>query len=288
VETLKHIENAVLDDGSLVKGNLYQVRKGDLYGGTAGHLLRASGTTQRFDLGARLVTADGRVFRYAKAGGTLVSGYGCEPWNQAHIKRGQIAANAPIGVTSVVVDVAATDGIQTAHAGPSNGVISKDELKGGYIAMEQIVGEVDNVQNRMILGNTATGVGGGEMTVEFDAPLDVALTEDTEYASCIASPYADVRTTTYNTGCIGVPCVIGAAGHYLWIQTWGMCWVTAQPRVGVEHGYCQLIFRHDGTVDTHLVTDASVAQQQHAGFLATGFKEWTGGYGAWVMLQISI
>ena len=279
----------MLDDGSIVKGNLYQVRKGDLSGGTAGHLLRASGTTQRFDLGARLVTADGRVFRYAKAGGTLVSGYGCEPWNQAHIKRGQIAANAPIGVTSVVVDVAATDGIQTAHAGPSNGVISKDELKGGYIAMEQIVGEVDNVQNRMILGNTATGVGGGEMTVKFDAPLDVALTVDTEYASCIASPYADVRSTTYGSApCIGVPCVIGAAGHYLWIQTWGICWVVAQPRIGGQLYASQVVFRHDGTVDLHIYGDGNITCQQHGGFVVTEFKEMTGGYGAWVMLQISV
>ena len=286
---LKHAQNAIDGNGTLLRGDLYQVGINDLLGGSSGHRIWESGTVKNYSIGARFTTGDGRVFRYAKAGGTLITGYGCENALQVAVARTYLTLGAAVGDTSVTFTVATTDGT-CEIGGNGDGSIAKDALVGGYIVIEKVIGNVDNVQQRMITGNTAVAAGGGTMTVTFDAPLAVAVVASAEYATCVFSPYYNVQCSSYgHAQAVGVACMIAAAGQYLWIQTWGPCWVITQPRVNTELYDGQVVFRHDGTVDCPVYDDGTVKWAQHAGFVlsnARGGGHSTGG--AFIMLQISL
>ena len=286
---LRNVRNATDGNGTLLRGDLYQVGIHDLLGGNSGHRIWEVSTIQNYSLGARFVSGDGRVFKYAKAGDTLITSYGCENALQTAVTRTYLTLGAAIGDTSVTFTVAATDGI-CELGGPGDGTIAEDALVGGYITIEKVIGNVDNTQTRMITANTATAAGGGSMTVTFDDPLAVAVVASAEYATCIFSPYANVQCSSYSHAqVVGVPCMIATIGQYLWIQTWGPCWVTTQPRVNTEIYDGQVVFRHDGTVDCPVYDDDTVKWAQHAGFIlsnARGGGHSTGG--AFIMLQISL
>ena len=284
---LRYMRNAPDGNGSLARGDFYQVPMDGLLGGATGHRIWEVKTTPQYSLGTRLVYSDGRVFRYAKAGGTLITSYGCENSLQSAIARTSLTYSAAIGAKSVTFDTAVTDGICINGAGTTTaGLFSKDELVGGFIVIEKVIGNVDNCETRRITGNSAvTAI--GSITVTFDDPLAVAVDTD-EYACCMFSPYQNVQSSSYgNAQAVGVPCMIATVGQYLWIQTWGPCWVTTQPRVNTQLYDGQVVFRHDGTVDIQNDGEAIVQYAQHAGFVLSNAQ---GGHhsqgGAFIMLQI--
>jgi len=234
----------------------------------------AAHDTQEHEIGARY-RMDDRVFHYAKAGATLVPNLGCQVYNTQSVAYATIAAAASIGDTFVVIDVAATDGAA------GDGVIAKDELFGGYII---IFPGSNRAINRRIIGNTAVDT--DEMTVELDAGIPIALDADTDYGECMASPYSDVRSTNSATkSIIGVPVVAATVGKYLWIQTWGPCWISPQAAVSVGNTNRQVVFRHDGSLDEHDYSDAYTTKAQHAGFVLANAAGATQG-AAFIMLQI--
>lgn len=267
VVKLGHIEDAVLDDGSLVKGNLYHIGEGDLAGGTAGHLIRAAGTTQRFDLGARLVTGDGRVFRYAYLGADASTKRGVKVLDSTAIGWTTIAAVQAIGDTIVTV------GSQT---------FVEDVLRGGYVCMNDSGDTIK--QNRLILRNNA--VSSATVTITFDAPLDVALSA-TATLEAIYSPYRNCGAENNQwTSVIGIPAMNADAGHYIWLQTWGpICLspgsTTSDPGADAEER--QVVFDAWG----NLVCYGDLSKdQQIAGFIIQ--KDSTGSAGPpFIMLQIS-
>lgn len=233
-------------------------------------------TEKKHEIGARY-RMDDRVFHYAKAGATLNCDLGCSPYNQQIVAYANIAADAIIGDTKIVIDVKITDG----NAG--NGEIAKDALFGGYIV---IFPHNENSISRRIISNTAVESGGGEMTVELDAGIPVALSEDNDHGECMASPYSDVRTDASDKkSIIGIPMVAATAEKHLWLQTWGPCWIAPQGAVSTGGNDRQVVFRHDGSVDQHDYTDAATRLAQHAGFVLCNARG--GGQGAaFIMLQI--
>ena len=283
----KYVRNAIDGNGTLFRGDIYQAPLAGKLGGTTGHRIWEVNAVAQYALGTRLVYPDGRVFRYALAGGTLITSYGCENALQTAVTRTYLTLGAAIGDTSVTFTVAVTDGSCILGAN-GDGTIAKDALVGGYITIEKVIGNVDNTQTRRITGNTATS-GGGTMTVTFDDPLAVAVVASAEYATCMFSPYANVQCSNYgHAQAVGVPCMIATVGQYLWIQTWGPCWVTTQPRVNTVIYDGQVVFRHDGTVDCPVYDDGTVRWAQHAGYVlsnARGGGHSTGG--AFIMLQLS-
>ena len=231
-------------------------------------------TTAINEIGTRY-RMDDRVFHYAKAGATLVPNLGCQIYNTQSVAYATIAEDAIIGATKLVIDVAATDGAA------GDGVIAKDELFGGYIV---IFPHSDNSINRRIIGNTAVDT--DEMTVELDAGIPVALDTNNDHAECMASPYSDVRSTNSATkSIIGVPVVAATIGKYLWIQTWGPCWISPQAAVSVGNTNRQVVFRYDGSLDEHDYSDAYTTKAQHAGFVLANAAGATQG-AAFIMLQI--
>ena len=235
----------------------------------------AAHATQKHDIGTRYMMDD-RSFRYSYAGGTLNCDLGCSPYNQQIIAYTSIAADAIIGATEIVIDIQGTDG------NDGDGKIAKDELFGGYIV---IFPHDENSISRRIIGNTVT-TGAGEMTVELDAGIPVALSEDNDHGECMASPYADVRSDASDKkSIVGIPMVAATAGQWLWIQTWGPVWIAPQGAVSTGGNDRQVVFRHDGSVDQHDYNDAATRLAQHAGFVLCNARG--GGQGAaFIMLQI--
>ena len=94
--------------------------------------------TQNYLLGSRLITKDGRVFYYAKAGGACKSGYGCK-YNGKLKWDGDLAYKAVVDDLTVMLR---NDGIP----------FTKDELYGGYV----LIHHATNMQTRRIIGNNAS------------------------------------------------------------------------------------------------------------------------------------
>lgn len=247
--------------------------------GTTEYGIYTAETTKRHRFGSRAITWDGRVFKYAKAGGTLNADLGCMSYVAQHVAFGTVAATAAAGASRIKIDVAATDGAA------ADGVVAKDALEGGYIV---IFSDTVTTLNRGILANDAVASGGGEMFLTLDAPIHVAITVDASYPECMASPYSDVRAITSGLrAVIGVPAVEATSGYHTWIQTWGPCWIAPQGEVGDAAHDLQVVFRHDGSIDEHDYSDSNVAKQQHAGFVLSHATAGTQG-APFIMLQISI
>jgi len=170
--------------------------------------------TQNYLLESRLMTRDGRVFYYAKAGAACSSGIGCKfygilKWD------GGTAAVVKTGEKTVMIR---NDGV----------LFTKDELYGGYLLLHHVT----NMQNRRILGNDAnpeateqtiaaanTGAA-GEGSFEITASVASQFTKGTKitvydstgndgiYTVKADATYDDVDTTTITVE-EAVPSAIG-------------------------------------------------------------------------------
>jgi hypothetical protein len=109
--------------------------------------------------------------------------------------------------------------------------------------------------------------GGGECTLTLDQPVPAVLVEDSDHAEAIASPFRNVQAIeTDVTSVVGIPTYPATVGKYLWLLTRGIGWVAPQADVSVGSNNRQVVFRHDGSIDTHTYNDATVATGPHAGF----------------------
>lgn len=234
-------------------------------------------TTQKHDLGSRMVTVDGDVYRYFMAGGTLNSDLGAVPQYTQEVGYNTIAASAIVGAKTIAVDMGASDGIA------ENGVIAVNYLKGGRLL---VFPHSENSFTRRIIANTVT-TGAGEMTLTLDTGIPHAITVDVDHMECMASPYKNVITSTSGQkSVVVVPTSAMTIGMYGWGQTWGICWLAPQGAVATGTNDRQVVFRHDSSVDQHDSDDANVELAQHAGFILKDIRG--GGQGApFIMLQIS-
>jgi hypothetical protein len=243
--------------------------------------LYVADSTQRFGFGQRFLTNDGRVFKYAKAGGTLNVDLLAQSVVAQHIAFASAPVAAAAGDTKVSITVAATDG---AAAG---GLVAKDELQGGYVV---IFSDTVVTMLRQIVKNTAVATGGGTSILDLDFPLNAAVATADSYLEAMASPYSSIKaSTTGDTarGFIGLPLVEATSGKFCWIQTWGPCWVAPQADVGTGASNIQVVARYDGSIQAHDYTDTTYSdKQQHVGFVLSHANAGTQG-APFIMLQIS-
>lgn len=258
--------------GSVIEGNILQqaVSNMDLD-------LYDSSTTALYDVGTRLVTGDGRVFRYCKSGGECYTGQGahfCNAIPATGIDYSALAAAASVGDMSVVMT--------------NQGTVTQtlNGLKGGTILLKPTSTSTNAVlQQRTIIGNTAGGVS-DKITISLDGPVSAALTTSS-YAFCMPSPYNNIKLDgTYASSVAGLPAVyISSSGYYFWIQTWGLCWIAPQSDLGTADSARQCVFRHDGSIGAHDYSVALQGTQQHAGFVVDNNAAANGS--TVIMLQIS-
>lgn len=188
----------------------------------AGQPLYTSSSTQYHALGERLVTSDGRVFRYAKAGAVdLVAGNWIQsPAQLANHQNIAPTATFAIGATAVTVTLGATAATANQYAGGQMVVTITPGL-GQAIA---------------ILGHPAA-LSGATLTLTLAEPLRVALTTTTRvdlvpnlFNGVIQNPI-----TTLTGVCVGVATYIITAAEYGWIQRSGLCGalIAGTPGVGL-------------------------------------------------------
>jgi len=210
------------------------------------------------------MVVDERVFHYAKAGNVLDCGLGARHGFQQDIGLSAIAADAVAGEYNIIVTVAGGDGRRL------GGTILLNELVGGNIVI--FTADMTTTMNRRVVANTAVVGAGGPMTVTLDRPLSVNLALATDHAEIIASRYLDVLGGLGGTDrqmVVGMPPIAATLGQYLWLQTWGPCWIT--PAVGhfATQESSLAMFRANGSISEFDETDPVAGTQQIAGTVIT-------------------
>lgn len=243
------------------------------------NFLYGASTTKDVDynIGDRICLPDGRVFRYAKAGNTLNQNYGAKSWNKALVTYSLLGASQVVGDTQVTITVAAG-----AMGEDADGVIDEDELRGGYIVLYHDSG----CYQRGVIGNTALADTGTSITVYLDAELTAVLTSGDQKAEVLGNIYSNVRrsSNTYSS-VIGVPMRNATVGQYIWLQTWGPCWLSPDGTMGSAVEERMACFGGDGAIHPH-TTNVATKATQHAGFIIQRDSVGSGGP-PFIMLQIS-
>ena len=248
-----------------------------------------------YNIGDRVVTPDGRVFRYSLAGGTIHTEFMvCDP--DASITNA--VAPTQVNPTSpVILGINLTSGqlgsyCVTITVGPSdgkagNGNIAQDEMKGGFVVIGN--GSIGNQHpmTRGILGNEAV-TGGGSMNVYIDGALTRAVVVGTDNCEAYLNVYGDVKSmnsvnSAYVTA-IGAAAAEATVGQYFWTQTWGNVWLTSNGLTGEAANGRDLYVNTDGSLRGGLSTFQAL---QRVG-VGLDKSTSTASNGPNVMLQISI
>jgi len=240
--------------------------------------IRDISETQLYPIGTKMIDSD-RVFYYAKASsvGVTSADVGVKNGYRQCVAYANVAAAAAKGATSLVIDVAATDGVA------EDGAIAENELAGGYVV---IFGHDDDTHVCRIRANTAVDSGGGEMTLTLQDEINATLVADSDHAECMHHwAYGCETNASSLEPVVGVSHTIVTASYYFWLQTWGPVWLAPQAEVGDAAHDHQVVFRHDGSIDEHDYSDEYTTKQQHAGFCLSHAR--AGGQAAvFIMLQI--
>jgi len=178
--------------------------------------LYESSTTQTHRLGERAETADGRVFRYAKAGGSaLVAGNMLPAPAQITNHQQLTPSAAALGATTISVTLGATAATENQYAG-------------GYAIIDTTPGN----GYAYLISSHAAVLSAGVMTLTLAEPLKVALTTSSR-VSLQANPYNGViqsPVTTLTGAVVGCAVVPAAASEFCWIQTRGVAPVLVAAR----------------------------------------------------------
>jgi len=244
---------------SVNSGTIYQVPRPN-FNNLAIPDLSVPDTVQQYDLGTRFVF-NGKTYHYAKTDTIDQPDRAAKNMLAEVITKAVLPSDTYLaGATEISITAGVADGIA------GGGVVAEDELKGGQVVVFPVASPSSvNVFLRGIIGNTGC-LSTGPITVQLDAPVPVDLTINVCCVAAMASQYAAVKSydsLEYNS-VVGVATVAAIAGKWLWLQTWGPCWLALQAEPGVAAMSRQLIFRHDGSVDEH---DSALERAQHAGFL---------------------
>jgi len=216
----------------------------------AGQALYTSQTRQDHALGERLVTSDGRVFRYAKAGASpLVAGNMLQAPAQIANHLNLTPSAAAIGATSITVTLGATaatagqyaEGWAFISTGPGNGY-----------AYPVTAHPAANASATLVL--------------QIGVPIIVALTGSSRVDLQMNAYNGVIQTpvTTLTGACVGNAPYVIAASEYGWIQTRGpaACLVAGTPSVG-------LAVVVPGTAAGAVVIDGAATATQVVGAMLT-------------------
>lgn len=177
--------------------------------------IRTTASTQLDTLGAVGATADGRVFRYAKAGASnLAAGKLLVNADlDSNVTNQTVAAAAAIGATSVTMNV--------------GGAVTADAYKDGYLTVNDATGEGITYA---VDGNTS---GSSTVVVTLKEPLQVALVASTSEVTLKKNTWDSVviSATDQADQPVGVSNTAVTAAYYFWCQTRGECAVLADEAV---------------------------------------------------------
>lgn len=175
-------------------------------------------STKQLSLGTKGVTRDGRIYRYALAGGVTL-----DP--------GKLCVNADLAAnhTNIVVQTAAAIGATQVKATLGATAATLNQYADGYLTVNDATGEGINY---LISGHAAAG-SAGVITVNLAEPLKVALVASTSEVTLKANNWSGVVISIADQADqpVGVPNVTITAAYYGWLQTGGECAVLADEAV---------------------------------------------------------
>lgn len=171
----------------------------------------------RGKLGEKIRTADGRIYRYAKNGGTALAPGKLTVAadivaNHANIA---VAAAAGVGDTSVTVTLGATA-----------------TTAGQYDEGFMVVNDADGEGIAYKIRSTPAADASGSCTIELEDPIKVALTTSSE-VTLHYNKYDNVVISAADQADapVGVPNIAVTANYYFWVQTGGICSVLADEAI---------------------------------------------------------
>ena len=160
-------------------------------------------STAKHRVGTFRLTADGRGYRYAKAGAALTAGYATVAAQAAAVHVDEACPAVAVGVSQITLTVSAGT------------AIAEDQLAGGFLAIH------DGGVQYLIDSNTAITSSGTSIIVTLDEAVRVALTTSNEF-SLFANPWWEVTSSATDENlCTGVCPVVVADDLYFWSQTKG-------------------------------------------------------------------
>jgi len=229
-----------------------------------GQDIYAVDTVQRQRLGTRVVRGD-CVYKYAKCVGTAItktSMIAHTLWYQ-HFEGG-LTTSTVAGVNTLTITLGGT------HGELGDGEIAVHELEGGRILLTD--GTWSENVTMGIRDNTA-GSSGDVITITVDGEIPVARTA-AHVVAIMGNMYrvTGIRGSGGNKPHIGVPMRICALGSYLWLQTWGPCWVAPGTEVGEAADNRNVYIKGDGGL-----TDNASPELQYAGYVLTSSSTGTQG-----------
>lgn len=178
--------------------------------------------TPKYQLGFKIETNDGTVYRYAQFGavtnrGTLVS----QDLSETSVVDTDNAVIAPASAVSVADESQKPGAINSHYAQITLAAVTADQFAGAKFVVTDDTGEGFTYD---VLGNTATdNPATGDIRIQFAQGLVVALTTTSDIA-ITGSPYNDVEIATTGTDefPVGVACNTSTAAlPFGWIQTKG-------------------------------------------------------------------
>lgn len=180
---------------------------------------RKVSTTKLHRLGSVVETADGRVYRYAKAGATplAVGNLQVNPDLVANHTNRTIAAAVPVGSHEFTATLGAT-------------AATLDQYEDGYATINDAAGE--GIQYSVVGNSAAASAGVITVKLADDEPVQVALTTASE-VTLKQNNWANTVISAVNQAAlpVGVPNTAVAAGSFYWAQTGGECSVLADASV---------------------------------------------------------
>lgn len=168
--------------------------------------LTDNSSIQEHNLGERVVSPDGRAFRYAKAGELLVAGTLLQAPAEITNHQNLVPTAAAIGATSVTVTLGAT-------------AVTANQYAGGYMLGSETPGEG---QLYLILSHPAAALS-ATVALSLADPLVVALTSSS-HVDLILNQYSGViiNPASASSCPVGVAVTAISSGQFGWVQTGGV------------------------------------------------------------------
>jgi hypothetical protein len=157
-------------------------------------------------VGTRMQLADGRVYYYAKAGGTLVAGKLC------------VSVVTPSGHEDVDTAAVSADGKEVTVSLNTTSVQEVNLYAEGFITTRETggVGQMMKIESHGLQLTTD-----GDLLLKLYDPCTTALLA-TGQADLLMNPFKDiiVAANVVHPAC-GIPMIPVTDNYYAWVQTWG-------------------------------------------------------------------
>jgi hypothetical protein len=225
--------------------------------------LYAQSATAKEVLGTLRVTADGRKFRYSKAGAALAAG-----------KLNVVEALDSTWVNEACGTASVGDKTLSLTITAAGAEISENQFRGGYL---QICDGTAEGPQYLIESNTAVAASGTAITVGLAEPLREALTSASEF-TLVSNPQWEVtQSTTYGVPA-GVAPIDVTSAYFFWNQTGGVAPIlcdASNPARGIK------VMQSD-------ITAGAVKTYATLSFLDVGYMLVTGVSGEYYPAMITI